>query len=169
MPSPARPAAIRTGKPHCWWLGATLLALFAGPGCLAVEGQAAPAAAAPAAQAGDEAAARELFGLSWISDCDPREFRRPGRWEALGKVRAAFDAGDYAGALEQFKRHQLERLRLSDGFAGWGVAPGRLDPWSVGEPGWAWVHPMISTENEAELRHRADDLRLGFILSLIHI
>ncbi|MBA3938078.1 MAG: chitobiase/beta-hexosaminidase C-terminal domain-containing protein [Planctomycetes bacterium] len=140
-----------------------LLAMLSGPACPAGEAQAAPAAGAPAAQAGDEAAARELFGLCWLSDCDPREFRRPGRWEVLGKVRAAFDAGDFAGAMEQFKRHQLERLRLCDGFAGWGVAPGRLDPWSVGEPGWAWVHPMISTENEAELRHRADDLRQGFI------
>jgi hypothetical protein len=122
-------------------------------------------AAAPVAErdSGAERAAHELFALTWIGDCDPREFRRPGRWEVLGKVRAALDAKDFAGALDQFKRHQLERLRQCDGFNGWGMNPGRLDPWSVGEPRWQWMHPLISVDNQAELLKKADDLRQGFI------
>ena len=46
-----------------------------------------------------EQAARDLFALTWIGDWDTAEFKRPGRWQSLGKIRAAMDAGQWATAL----------------------------------------------------------------------
>lgn len=140
-------------------------------GCLALPAwgaEAVPPTAVTFADRMDSAAvqraAQDLFALTWVTTCDAREFRRPGRWESLGRIRAAWDQGDHAGALEGFKRHSLEKLRASDGHDGIGVPPGRIDPWSVGEPRWKWRHqPPVSEKRRAEILKRAQEIQDGLM------
>ena len=107
-------------------------------------------------------AARDLFPLTFIPVWGPQDFKRPGRWERLGKVRAALDSKDVAGAVEEFKRYSFEKLKLCDGENGFGVSTSRMDPWSIGEPRWKWLHkPPVSVEQRGEIVRKADDLLNG--------
>jgi hypothetical protein len=152
-----------------WLVCAALCGGLTGLGAAADSAPSAPAVAAAVRHqsSGMEQAGRALFSLTWIGEWGPRDFQRPGRWEQLGRIRAAIDAKDWSGALESFKRYTLEKLRQTDGFNGFGVAPAMMDPWSVGEPRWHWLHPLISSQNAPDILARAKDL-LGGTLQVGH-
>ena len=56
----------------------------------------------------------ELLSRTFIGRWDAKEFKRSGRWTQMGAVRTQMDQGDYAGALELFKRYTLQKLREVD-------------------------------------------------------
>jgi hypothetical protein len=104
--------------------------------------------------------AREFFGLTFLDEWHPQDFRRPGRWKRLGSVRELLDKGDAAAALDAFKAYTLEKLRDPDAS---GVSAGLVSPFASKPLMRIWRSPLLPADQSEDLLAQAKDLMQGVL------
>ncbi|MDQ3815576.1 MAG: hypothetical protein M3347_16800, partial [Armatimonadota bacterium] len=103
---------------------------------------------------------RDFLARTYIGSWHPHEFNRPGGWEALKEVRARLDRNEFAGALEAFKNHTLEKIRNIDSY---GLPRGRFDPFSSGINGVQWIRPLLNANQKNDILQQAQEMMTGII------